>query len=158
MIRSLILATVLSAAVAATAWGQTTCDEIRQHLMDMVWDRANAGFDASKTKADEAYRQDFQTASATYAQALASAEAAHDGLYWALKNAEQRDRSPVSAQIADAVAERAQDRNAAHREWASSVSDIMSRWNDSMEKAEFNRSAFVGEKIPLLEKQLSDCR
>ena len=149
---------VLFATVTVTARGQTTCDDIWQNRIDMVWGQADAAFHAGKTAADEVYRQEFQAANATYEQALARADAAFDGLYWALMDARYRDQSPVAAPIADAVTERAHDRNMAHRAWVSSVSDMITRWSESIEKAELVRSVFVGEKVLLVEQQLSDCR
>lgn len=158
MIRALILAAVLWAAVAATAGGQT-CDKIQQLRMDEMWEQANAAFDAGRAMADDAYKEEFQTANAAYEQALADAEAAYDGsLYWAVRSAEQLGHSAIAAPIADAVAKRAQDRSEAHRQWASSVSDMVSRWNASMEKAEFGFSRFVGENVLLIEKRSSGCR
>ena len=157
MTRSLILATVLSAALSAAAWGQTICDDIRQLSMGPVWEEASAAFDAGKAKADEDYREEFQTAGVIYDQALARAEAAYDGaLHWIFKNADPLDHSAIAYPIADAVAKRAHDRNAAHREWASSVSNMMLRWSASMEEAETDRSVFLGENVLLVEKQLSD--
>ena len=159
MTRSLILATALSVAVSATASRQTSCDDMRQLRLDMTWEQANAAFNASTTKADEAYREEFRTANAAYAKALASVEAAYDGsLYWIFRNAEQLDHSAIADPIAAAAAKRAHDRNAAHREWASSVSEMMFRWSTSMEEAETRRSVFIGANVLLIEKELSDCR
>ena len=159
MIRSFILAAALSAAAHAAAWGQTGCNDARKLRMDKMWEQATASFDAGAAKADETYRQEFRAANAVHAEALASAEAAYDGsLYWAIKSAEQLDHSSIADPIADAAARRARDRNAAHREWASSVSDTMSRWSASMEDAENRRSDFIGENVLLIEEQLSDCR
>ena len=158
MTRSLVLATVLSTAVAAAAWGQT-CDDIQQTRMDMMWEQANAAFDAGKSTADETYKEEFQTANAIYTQALADAEAAYGGsLYWAVKSAEELGHSAIADPITDAIAKRAEDRNVAHREWVSSVSDMMSGWRDSMEKAEIDRSAFIRKNIRIIEEQISDCR
>ena len=65
----------------------------------------------ARTEADETYRKEFQAASAIYAEALASAEAAYDGsLYWALKSAEQLGHSAVADPVAAAAARRAHDR------------------------------------------------
>ncbi|MDE0410550.1 MAG: hypothetical protein OXN81_22115 [Alphaproteobacteria bacterium] len=159
MIRSFILAAALSAAVTATAWGQAGCEDIRKLRMEKVWKQANTAFDADAAEADEAYRQAFRTANAIHADALASAEAAYDGsLYWAFRSAEQLDHSAIADPVVDAAERRAHDRNAAHREWASSVSDTLSRWSASMEEAETRRSALVGENALRIEKQLSDCR
>lgn len=159
MTRSFILAAVLLTAATATAWGQSTCDDMRQLRLDRMWEQANAAFDAGKTAADEIYREEFQTANTAYAQALASAEAAYNGsLYWAVKSAEELGHPAIAAPIADAGAQRAEDRNAAHREWTSSVSDAMSRWTASMEKAEIVRSVFVGENVLIIEEQFSECR
>ena len=159
MIRSFILAAVLSAAMSATAWGQTSCKDMWQLRMDTTWEQANAAFDAATTEADDTYREELQTASAVYAQALASAEAAYEGsLYWAAKSAEPINLSSIAEPMAAAAAKRTHDRNAAHREWASSVSNVMSRWSASMEKAETRRSVFIGTNVPLIEEQLSDCR
>ena len=158
MTRSFILAAVLSAMVTAAAWGQT-CDEIQQLRMDKLWEQANTAFDAGKAGADQTYREEFQAAHTAYEQALGDAEAAYDGsLYWAVRSAEELGHSAIAAPIADAVAKRAEDRNEAHREWASSVSDMMSRWSASMEKAEIVRSVFVGRNVVLIEEQFSDCR
>ena len=158
MTRTLILAAVLSAAAAATAWGQT-CDEVQQLRMDKLWEEANAAFHTGKAMADDAYKEEFQRANATYEQALTNAEVAYDGsLYWAVRSAEELGHSAIAAPIADAVAQRAQDRNAAHRDWASSVSDMMSRWSASMETVEIGRSVFVGTNILLIEEQFSDCQ
>ena len=161
MTRSFILAAALSGAVSAAASGQTSCDEMRQLRMDMVWEEADAAFNASTRKAKEAHREEFQTATANYAQALASVEAGYDGsLYWVFRftNAEQLDHSATADPVTAAAAKRAHDRNAAHREWASTVSEIMSRWSASMEEAEIRRSAFIGENALLIENQLSDCQ
>ena len=159
MIRSFILAALLSAAASASAWGQAGCDDIQELGMDKVQERANAVFDAGKTAADEAYREEFQAASAVYADDLASSEAAYDGsLYWAFRSAEQLNHSAVAEPVAAAAAKRAHDRNAAHREWAASVSDMVTRWSASMEDAEARRSAFLREKVPLIEEQFSHCR
>lgn len=158
MTRLFVLATVLSAAVAATAWGQT-CNDIQQSRMDTMWEQANAMFDAGKANADHAYKEGFGTVNAIYARALADAEAAYGGsLYWAVKSAEELGLSAIVDPIADAVARRAEDRNEAHREWVSSVSDMMSGWMDSMEKAEIDRSAFLRKRIRIIEEQISDCR
>ena len=159
MTRSFILAAALSVAVHAAAWGQTGCEDMRQLRIDKIWEKANAAFDAGTTAADETYREEFEAAGAVYAEALASAEAAYDGfLYWAVKGAEPLDRSAVADPLADAAARRAHDRNAAHRAWASSVSDMMSRWSASMEEAETRRSVFIRTNVRLIEELLADCR
>lgn len=159
MTRLFILAAALSAAVSSAAWGQTGCDDTQKLRIDEARGQANAAFEASATEADNAYRKEFQTANATYAEALANVEAAYEGsLYWVFRNERQPDRSTIAGPVAAAVAKRAHDRNAAHREWASSVSDMMFRWADSMEEAETRRSISIGAKARLIEKQLSDCR
>ena len=158
MTRPLILAAVLLAATTATTWGQSDCDEVRQLRTDTLWWQANAAFEAGKRAADETYREEFRTANSSYDRALARAEAAYDGLYWALRDAEHRDGSAVGALIADALAERAERRNAAYRKRASSMSDMMSRWSDSMENAEIGRSVFMQENVLLIERQFSECR
>ncbi|MYE03247.1 MAG: hypothetical protein F4Y03_18625 [Alphaproteobacteria bacterium] len=159
MTRSFILAAALLAAMTATAWGQAGCEDMRKLRMDKVWEQANAAFNADAAEADEAYKQEFRMANALHADALASAEAAYDGsLYWTFKSAEQLNHSSIAEPIADAAERRAHDRNAAHREWTSSLSDTLSRWSVSMEEAEIRRSALVGENAALIEKQLSDCR
>ena len=158
MARPLILAAILLAATTATAWGQSNCEEMRQDRMDTLWWQANAAFEAGRQAADETYREEFQTANSRYDRDLARAEATYDGLYWALKDAEHRDGSAVGALIADALAERAQRRNAAHRKWATSMSDAMSRWSDSMEHSEIGRSVLMRENLLLIEGQFSECR
>ena len=159
MTRLFILAAVLSTAVSATAWGQASCDDMQRLRVNMIQEQANAAFDASAAEADETYREEFQAANAAYAQALANVEAAYDGsLYWVFKSAEALNEFASVGPIADAAAKRTRDRNAAHREWASTVSDMMSRWSASIEDAEARRSAFVGANVVLIEKQLSDCR
>ena len=158
MTRPLILAAILLAATTVTAWGQSNCEEVYQLRTDRLWWQANAAFEAGKQAADETYREELRTANSSYDWALARAEAAYDGLYWALKDAEYRDGSAVGALIADALAERALRRNAAHREWASSMSDMMSRWSDSMENAEIGRSDFMRENVLLIERQFLECR
>jgi len=159
MIRCFTLAAILSAAASAAAWGQAGCDDMRKQRMDAMWEQAAAAFDAGVRRADETYREEFQTANDVYAEALARVDAAYEGtLYWAVRSAKQLDHSSTSDPIADAAVRRAYDRNAAHREWASSVSDTMSRWSASMEQAETRRSAFIEANVLLIEKQLSDCR
>ncbi len=159
MIRPLVLAAALSAAATMSAWAQAGCEDMRKIRMDEMWEQANAAFDAGATSADETYREEFQAANDAYAQALAGAEAAYEGsLYWAANSAEQLGHSSVADPIADAAARRAQDRNAAHREWASAVSDIMSVWNASMEETEARRAAFIGSNAVLIEEQFSDCQ
>ena len=159
MIRSFFLAAALSAAISAAGWGRTGCDDTRQLRVDKMREKANAAFDASAAAANAAYRETFQAAGATYAQALANVEAAYDGsLYWVFKSAEQLDQSAGAGAIADAAARRAHDRSEAHREWASSVSDMISEWSVAMEEAETRRSALVGANAVLVEERLANCR
>ena len=159
MTRSFILATALSVAASATAWGQTGCEDLRQLRLDKAWEQASAAFDASAAKADEAYREAFEAANASYAQALASVEAAYDGtLYWTFRSDRPADRSAIAEPIAAAAARRAHDRNAAHREWASSMSDMVFRWSASIEEAEARRAAFIRTNVLRIEEQFPDCR
>ena len=159
MTRSFFLAAALSAAMSATAWGQTGCDDARQPRTNSMQEQANAAFDASAAAADAAYREAFQAANAAYAQALANVEAAYDGsLYWVFKSAEQLDHFAVAEPVADAAARRAHDRSEAHREWASSVSDMISEWSVAMEEAEARRSALVGANAALVAERLANCR